>query len=317
MQSGITYQTQPVVFLSRRIYHASTDSDQANEASSLYFDEQSGTQYLWFFFLNDSGEKQYWRWAISTFSAFKEWKHIIITWDGNFESKPILYLNNISQGGGSATTSYVGTTRKVINYIQLTGKNGASDELQGSLMEIAWFNKELNSDERQIVYNNGNFVSLPGSTIKNEIFLHFKLGEEEESLVTFNPGYGTLPSSFKNLSLGDTLPQETHISASIGGGFIKVYGLGVITISEGFYQKLSDQSLVSKSNNFNYQSIIPSSDYNYSWATSSLGDNYSVRSGAQKVFGYWPKDGLNKVNGVLDSAITFPTSSDIYATYGE
>ena len=71
-------------------------------------------------------------------------------------------------------------------------------------------------------------------------------------------------------------------------------------------------TIVDRSNNFNYNSILPASDYNYSWATSSLGDNYSVRSGAQKIFGYWPKDGLNKVNGVLDSAITFPTASEIY-----
>ena len=69
--------------------------------------------------------------------------------------------------------------------------------------------------------------------------------------------------------------------------------------------------IVERSNNYNYQSVIPSSDYNYSWVTSSLGNNYSVRSGTQKVFGYWPKDGINKVNGVFDSAITFPTASDI------
>ena len=52
-------------------------------------------------------------------------------------------------------------------------------------------------------------------------------------------------------------------------------------------------TVVDRSNNFNYNSVIPASDYNYSWATSSLGDNYSVRSGNQKIFGYWPKDGLN------------------------
>tara|TARA_Y100000592_G_scaffold65896_1_gene102475 strand:- start:14163 stop:20624 length:6462 start_codon:yes stop_codon:yes gene_type:complete len=69
--------------------------------------------------------------------------------------------------------------------------------------------------------------------------------------------------------------------------------------------------IVERSNNYNYQSIIPASDYNYSWVTSSLGDNYNVRSGTQKVFGYWPKDGLNKVNGIVDTAITFPTASDI------
>jgi hypothetical protein len=68
--------------------------------------------------------------------------------------------------------------------------------------------------------------------------------------------------------------------------------------------------IVERRNNLNYQSMIPASDYNYSWVTSSLGDNYSVRSGTQKAFGYWPKDGLNKVNGIIDTAITFPTASE-------
>ena len=64
-------------------------------------------------------------------------------------------------------------------------------------------------------------------------------------------------------------------------------------------------------NNFYVRSTLPQSDYNYSWISSSLGSNYSVRSGTQKVFGYWPKNGTNKVNGVFDSAITFPTASEI------
>ena len=72
-----------------------------------------------------------------------------------------------------------------------------------------------------------------------------------------------------------------------------------------------------KNNNYNYNSVLPASDYNYSWVTSSLGNNYSVRSGVQKMFGYWPKDGLNKINDKIESAITFPSSSEIYATYGE
>ena len=70
--------------------------------------------------------------------------------------------------------------------------------------------------------------------------------------------------------------------------------------------------IVERNNNYNFNSTIPSSDYNYSWVTSSLGNNYTVRSGTQKVFGYWPKDGLNKVNQIIDSAITFPSSSDIF-----
>ena len=67
-------------------------------------------------------------------------------------------------------------------------------------------------------------------------------------------------------------------------------------------------------NNFYVQSPIPSSDYNYSWVTSSLGDNYSVRNGTQKVFGYWPKDGILSSSSGFDSAIVFPTASEIFGS---
>ena len=67
-------------------------------------------------------------------------------------------------------------------------------------------------------------------------------------------------------------------------------------------------------NNFYIQSPIPASDYNYSWVTSSLGSNYSIRSGTQKVYGYWPKNGIRKVDGVFDSAITFPSASEIFGS---
>jgi hypothetical protein len=84
--------------------------------------------------------------------------------------------------------------------------------------------------------------------------------------------------------------------------------------------------IVERKNNFYYQSHLPASDYNYSWVTSSLGNNYSVRSGKQKVFGYWPKDGMLMINAVTGttghykdqivsathvSAINFPTASQI------
>ena len=88
--------------------------------------------------------------------------------------------------------------------------------------------------------------------------------------------------------------------------------------------------LVEKRNNFYLQTQIPASDYHYSWVTSSLGDNYNVRSGKQKVFGYWPKDGIlvrniklgqrgsyyaNQVTAsTFDSAITFPTGSEIHGS---
>ena len=81
--------------------------------------------------------------------------------------------------------------------------------------------------------------------------------------------------------------------------------------------------IVEKRNNFYLQSHLPASDYHYSWVTSSLGDNYSVRSGRQKVFGYWPKDGILVHGMTIDgttgqvtsakhsSAIIFPSASEI------
>jgi len=67
-------------------------------------------------------------------------------------------------------------------------------------------------------------------------------------------------------------------------------------------------------NNFYVQSPIPASDYNYSWVTSSLGSNYSVSSGTQKVYGYWPKDGILSSSSGFDSAIVFPTASEIFGS---
>ncbi len=72
--------------------------------------------------------------------------------------------------------------------------------------------------------------------------------------------------------------------------------------------------IAQKRNNFTVQTPIPQSDYNYSWVTSSLGSNYSVRSGVQKVYGYWPKDGILSSSVGFDSAITFPTASQIYGS---
>ena len=66
--------------------------------------------------------------------------------------------------------------------------------------------------------------------------------------------------------------------------------------------------------NFFIQSVLPQSDYNYSWVTSSLGSNYSVRSGTQKVFGFWPKNGILSSSSGFDSAISFPSASQIYGS---
>jgi hypothetical protein len=70
--------------------------------------------------------------------------------------------------------------------------------------------------------------------------------------------------------------------------------------------------------NFFVRSTIPRSDYQYSWVTSSLGSNYSINSGKQRMFGYAPRGGIMsssyEVHGETGyvGAITFPTASELF-----
>ena len=66
------------------------------------------------------------------------------------------------------------------------------------------------------------------------------------------------------------------------------------------------------------RSTLPQSDFQYGWVTKSLGKNYSVISGKQRVYGYAPRDGMMSAsvawNGGekgFSSAIVFPSSSEL------
>ena len=65
-------------------------------------------------------------------------------------------------------------------------------------------------------------------------------------------------------------------------------------------------------------SAIPRSDFQYKWVTSSIGDNYSITSGKQRMYGYAHPSGIMSSSAVIDGdsgfvpAITFPTASEIF-----
>jgi len=65
-------------------------------------------------------------------------------------------------------------------------------------------------------------------------------------------------------------------------------------------------------------SPIPRSDYQYKWITSSLGSNYGVDSGNQRIYGYAPRIGILSSSVTINGesgfvpAITFPTASEIF-----
>ena len=218
------------------------------------------------------------------------WGHYIVTINLDLiEEKPIVYVNKrlvpvVEQT--SNRTGNIGT----IGYIGLAvgfWDGASSSELQGSLQHFAFINKSLAQSEVDELYRSSNLVNTSLNNGSN-IIDYWQLGNEE---------------NIYPLNIGDPISIETTISPTIGSTVLAVPS--DITVSEG------KGKVGEKHNNFYIQSVLPQSDYNYSWVDSTLRDNYSVRSGTQKVFGYWPKNGINKINGVFDSAITFPSASTI------
>ena len=135
--------------------------------------------------------------------------------------------------------------------------------------------------------------------------------------------------------LGNRHGLLTHLSRHSGKfGADSVYG----TVTAGSYvtkpsyhkiprntrRKLtSDSSLASPvfnldHDNYFVRTTLPRSDFQYAWITSSLGSNYSINSGKQRLFGYSPRNGIMsssyEVHGESGyvGAITFPTASELF-----
>ena len=77
-------------------------------------------------------------------------------------------------------------------------------------------------------------------------------------------------------------------------------------------------------NNAHMSSLLPRSEFQYSWITSSLGYNYGILSGSdpytgkQRIYGYAPTDGIVSSSVSIGgesgfvAAINFPTASEIF-----
>ena len=76
--------------------------------------------------------------------------------------------------------------------------------------------------------------------------------------------------------------------------------------------------LTTRNDNMYISTPIPRSDFQYTWVTSSLGSNYSITSGKQRMYGYAHPTGILSSSVVIDGdsgfvpAITFPTASEIF-----
>ena len=270
-------------------FHDETQGSGELPSYEAYF-ANSG---IYGFAYGDGGEINLWSWSWATLGVddtyFENWNHIVITWNGVIANAPHLHLN----GGAAIAAVYDvnngGNRREMTQLTIGDTKGGGGEEI--SMQEIAFWDVKLNQEDAAELYGTGDYFNTSLANSSSAILDYWEFGEDFAGTVS-----------------GSVLLEGTRLQPVVGPNALYIYGNAYIV--NGFHEK--GLRIINRNNNYNYQSAIPSSDYNYSWATSSLGDNYSVRSGNQKIYGYWPKDGLNRVNGVLDSAITFPTASEIY-----
>ncbi len=176
------------------------------------------TDGLSYYASDSSTNNKRWDWNVD-FSSFLSWKHIVVTWDGNFSSNPVLYTNGtpsspyfVLDGGGS------GTTRADFTRISIFDSDDTSllYELKGSLQEFALYDIELNQSQVNEIYNDGKKYNLSSFSSVGNILNYWKLGEELTSL-----------------SIGDSVPNGTTINATIGT--VHLEARDNITVTQGFY----------------------------------------------------------------------------------
>ena len=259
-----------------------------------------------------------WEWA-NPFAqpAYKDkWVHFALTFEniGNLQNNSAkLYLNNslysistATVNAGAAIRPVVDTTSQTAWFNTTTSSVNYADNLKTiALDEISWWNKQLSTSEVNSLYNNGRPLDLRTGSYSG-LKHYWPVSSSSDYIVGTTSG---------QLFLEDVLSAGGDIS----GSHNSPVGDEIQFISEIYHYTASTTMPIESSfDNFNVSRPIPSQDYNYSWVTSSLGEQLSVRSGNQLVFGYWPKDGILSASANVswrrngfDSAVNFPTGSII------
>ena len=278
-------------------YILQTNDPDGNRAVDLNFKNNTLFLVIWESDLTFNR----WGWSIPTQFpdvTVTEWNHYAISIESNNASLGYLYINGV-RAQDTISENFTGTARRGWNSLSIGDYPivNSSFELQGSIQEFTTWNTNLSQTNVDELYNNGDYFDVSKVTdISSNIIDHWILGEEQV---------------FEEYDYGATIPGDIVVESVHGfGGNDLTSPSSTSLVTIGFY-RTTDITGPTRKDNYFVQSSLPSSDYNYSWVDSSLGNNYSVTSGKQKVFGYWPKKGEISSSAGVDSAIIFPTISDI------
>ena len=201
-----------------------------------------------------------------------------ISFNADWDVAPIFYVNGVPVALDSELGYSTGKNAKYFDAtaVYIMDNKGASNlhEAEASMTDLAFWNTYLTQEDVLDLYSNdGNALSkFPSSLVD-----YWKLGTEP---------------SLKGIAVGSGIPFGTSIRSDIGrNALVAAHNL---SCSAGPYN-INTFEDVNQYDNMNYTSLLPRSDFQYSWIRQSLsGSDWMKR---QRLRGYAPKDGKMTVVG--------------------
>jgi len=168
-----------------------------------------------YFTARDSSNSKSWNYALAASSLVNTWKHVYISWNGNFATNPDAYVNAVSLGSPTAAGSAAGTTRLAPDGIRLFDHPVAdpANELQGRLQSFAIF-KGISSPSgvaASNLYNSG--VPRNSAPLFSSDMLDFWLLGNEPQFYSKQTGE-SIGSGITLLSSGGTIGTNLTSSTS-------------------------------------------------------------------------------------------------------
>ena len=252
---------------------------------------------------------------------YGEWTYVTITWDrsngtigrNSTEGNLNVYFNSVLQRNRNTagTPSWPAEPYRQMTSIRLmdSGVTVNTDSLGGEIADFAIFKTMLSPSQIDVLYNSKGIAS--SLDYRNLLGDFWRLGTE---------------LGLEGQAIKTQLPSGSGILSDIGANTLTVGSL--VSLYTGPYT-INVAGDVPQYNNMFVTSMLPQSDFQYSWinnglsgsaisgSVDSLGKITEGYLSEQKVRGYAPKSGLITLQGGGSirqqvSAITFPTSSQLY-----
>jgi hypothetical protein len=164
------------------------------------------------------------------------------------------------------------------------------------------------------------YYNFGGSGEQGTIRMNNHLGQRDshKALLSRHCGkYGVDTRNTSYATITDPLLSEANFQAAVGKPSFHKQQRN-INYKPNDTSTILTPVLVEKHDNMYVNSPIPRSDFQYKWINNSLGSNYSIISGKQRMYGYAHPTGILSSSVVIDGdsgfvpAITFPTASEIF-----